>query len=182
MASVCARPMESALNVGQVNESGVQIAVRCLTWLTWAGSRMDQELLLTVFRRTSRSLNKVSNPRVSACMVTEGGNKYFGNNIFLSNCTMSCAEANAFAAAVSNDDIFVKEVYLANSRNAGPADAALTPCGNCRQMLSDLQILTGIPVVVYSTNDGISVHKYSVDQLIPSPFIPLSLSGVKIDR
>ncbi len=82
----------------------------------------DRELLEIAANHIPWALNKKSNPRLCAVALGEKGH-YRGNNIFLSNRTLSCAEANAIAAAVAEGDQRISKLYMA----AGRADSQEAP-------------------------------------------------------
>jgi cytidine deaminase len=135
----------------------------------------DQERLKEAAERLPRALNKVSNPRTSAIASTKNG-RHFGNNIFLSNCTLSCAEANALSAAVAADDSNVEKVYLTNSRLDDKEPKPLSPCGNCRQMLHDFSRIQNKPIAVYSTTNRLEdVVITDSSELLPEGFMSASL-------
>lgn len=133
---------------------------------------VHDDLLREAASRLDRSLNKVSNPKTSAIAVGEKG-KYYGNNIFLSNCTMSCAEQNAVASAVSAGDTRIQSVYLVASRDDKPSEV-LTPCGNCRQILYDFSRLgEDIQVVCSNMKETLTT---SAIELLPLGFNSNSLT------
>jgi cytidine deaminase len=135
----------------------------------------DQEILQEAVDRLPRALNKVSNPRTSVVAVTKNG-RHYGNNIFLSNCTLSCGEANALGAAVAAGDSTIEKIYLTNSRLDDKEPKPLSPCGNCRQMLHDFSRVSGTSIAVYSsTNKLEEVIITSSDELLPEGFMSASL-------
>ena len=115
----------------------------------------SRELLKEAAARLSRSMNKVTNPSTSVVVKGEKG-YYFGNNIFLSNCTLACAEASALASAVSAADVRISQLFLVISRtNAVPK--IVSPCGNCRQWLHDFSRLNdNKSIEVYCATNGLN--------------------------
>jgi cytidine deaminase len=108
----------------------------------------DQALFREAVQRLGNSLNKVTNPSTCAVAVTAHG-RYFGNNIFLSNDTLACAEATALANATANNDRHVTKLYLVITRtDAEPV--IVSPCGNCRQWLHDFARLNNQSIAVLS--------------------------------
>ena len=135
----------------------------------------DQKQLQTAVERIPRSLNKKSNPQTSVVLKTQKG-QYFGNNIFLSNCTLSCAEANALGAAVAAGDTKVEKLYLAVGRPDSKTPNIISPCGNCRQMLHDFSLLNNKPIAVYCTTNQLEeVLVTNSDELLPEGFKSASL-------
>ncbi|HEX6416458.1 MAG TPA: hypothetical protein VFZ62_02935, partial [Candidatus Saccharimonadales bacterium] len=101
-----------------------------------------QTLLTEAAQRTAHALNKVSNPKTSVILVTKNG-KHYGNNLFLSNCSLMCGEAAAIAAAVAANDTYIEKLYFAVGRDDTKTPKLISPCGNCRQMLHDISHLNG---------------------------------------
>jgi cytidine deaminase len=135
----------------------------------------DRSLLKEAADRLPHALNKVSNPRTSAIALTENG-RYFGNNIFLSNCTLFCAEAMSIAAAIAANDNKVTKVYLVSGRADSEKPKLISPCGNCRQVLHDIAHLHGIDIdVICATNALDEVLITSSSALLPAGFRSASL-------
>lgn len=134
----------------------------------------DQSLLQEAVARLPRSLNKVSNPQTSAIAVTKNG-RHYGNNIFLSNCTLFCAEAIATASSVAAHDTIITKLYLAVGR-ADKKPNIISPCGNCRQILHDFSHLNGNTIEVFSTTSDLEeVMVTDSDELLPEGFKSASL-------
>jgi cytidine deaminase len=137
--------------------------------------QLDQDLLREAVSRLTHSLNKVSNPRTSAIAVTQNA-RYYGNNIFLSNCTLFCAEASALMASVTANDREVTKLYLAVGRLDTNTPKIVSPCGNCRQILHDFAHLNANTIDVFSTtNQLLEVMTTTSDELLPSGFKSASL-------
>lgn len=138
-------------------------------------SKTHQSLLKEATKRTSHALNKKSNPRTSVIATTENS-KHYGNNIFLSNCTLLCAEASALGAAVAANDIKITALYLSVARTDTETPGLISPCGNCRQMLHDFARLNNTPITVYSTTSALKeVMITDSDELLPEGFKSASL-------
>ncbi len=134
----------------------------------------DQSFLKEAVERLPRSLNKVSNPQTSAIAVTRNGHHY-GNNIFLSNCTLFCAEAVAIASSVAASDTYITKLYLAVGRADKKPDI-ISPCGNCRQILHDFSRLNGNTIDIFSTTSDLEeVMVTNSDELLPEGFKSASL-------
>lgn len=101
---------------------------------------MERDALLALARETAQRAHcPYSHFRVGAALVA-GGNIYTGVNIEISSYGLTlCAERSALAAAVSAAAGPITQVAIACIDT--PSDAPLaerTPCGACRQWLSDL--------------------------------------------
>ena len=135
----------------------------------------DQAMLHKAVQNLSRSLNKVTNPSTCAVVVTKNGH-YSGNNIFLSNDTLVCAEASALSNAVAAGDYKVSKLYLVIGRTDSESKL-VSPCGNCRQWLHDFARLNGqIVKVVTATSKLDEVMLTDSDELLPEGFKSAGLS------
>jgi len=81
-----------------------------------------------------------------------------------------CAETNAVAKAMSEG---ARGGLVAVAAVSG-AGALLSPCGRCRQILSELAQLGGTDPLVYCANGG-EVMELRLSQLLPLAFGPESL-------
>lgn len=129
----------------------------------------EQSILREAVGRLSNSLNKITNPSTSAIAQT-GTHHYFGNNIFLSNDTLICAEATALASAAAAGDRKISKLFLVITR-ADSEPKIVSPCGNCRQWLHDFARLNGqIIRVVCATSKLDDVMLTDSDELLPEGF------------
>lgn len=134
----------------------------------------DRELLQKAVERLENSLNKVTNPSTSAIAKSEYG-LYFGNNIFLSNDTLVCAEANALASAAAAGDQKVNKLYLVITRTDFEPKI-VSPCGNCRQWLHDFARLNKQTIeVVCATSKLDTVMLTDSKELLPEGFMSAGL-------
>lgn len=132
-------------------------------------SATDRESLQEAVGHLRNSLNKITNPSTSAIAKTEH-NHYFGNNIFLSNDTLVCAEANALASAVAAGDQRINKLYLVITRTDSEPKIA-SPCGNCRQWLHDFARLNKQTIeVICATSKLDDVMLTDSDELLPEGF------------
>jgi cytidine deaminase len=134
----------------------------------------DQSMLQEAVARLPHSLNKVSNPQTSAIAVTKNA-RHYGNNIFLSNCTLFCAEAIALTSAVAANDKVVTKLYFAVGR-IDKKPTIISPCGNCRQILHDFSHLNGTAIDIFSTTSDLEeVMITNSEELLPEGFKSASL-------
>jgi cytidine deaminase len=132
-------------------------------------SSSDQKLLQEAAGRLSYSLNKITNPSTCAIALAKQGH-YFGNNIFLSNDTLACAEATALANAAAANDRHVTKLYLVITRTDAPP-RLVSPCGNCRQWLHDFARLNKHTITVLSATHQLDeVLITDSDELLPAGF------------
>lgn len=134
-----------------------------------------RDLLKEAANRTSHALNKVSNPKTSVVLITKNG-RYYGNNLFLSNCSLMCGEAAAIAAAVAANDTYLVRLYFSVGRDDTSEPKLITPCGNCRQMLHDISRLNDNVIEIYSTTNALKeVIVTDSAELLPEGFRSASL-------
>ena len=109
-----------------------------------------------------------SNFPVGAAVLTVGGQVFSGCNVENASYGLSlCAERNAVAQAVAagHREIAAVAVYT-------PTERFTTPCGACRQFISEF----GPEAQIFSFNKGPGVFQTTVDQLLPDAFGPENVS------
>ena len=100
---------------------------------------------------------------VGACVLCESGNTYTGCNFENSSYGLTiCAERNAVGTAIANGERKIKAIaiFSPNKKNC-------TPCGACRQVLSEFQSDEGLDVILQG-DEGIKVTPLKV--LLPDCF------------
>lgn len=105
----------------------------------------DQELVLTAKRAAMSAYAPYSGFRVGAALLLESGNIVYGCNI--ENAAFPsgiCAERSALAVAVSNyPDDKPEAMAIVAITDKGMTEECISPCGNCRQVLSEEEIRSG---------------------------------------
>lgn len=110
-----------------------------------------------------RAYAPYSNYRVGAALRTDSGRIYTGVNIEnAAYPTGICAERVAVFKAVSDGEVNF-DVIAVVTDNGG------TPCGSCRQVLSEFGLHT---VVLIADGSGRLVKETSVSELLPGAFRP----------
>lgn len=110
-----------------------------------------------------------SNFPVGAALAFADGTVVTGANVENASYGLSlCAETVAAAKALSEGNRGALEAIAVT----GPADT-LTPCGRCRQVLSELAQLGGADPLVWCGDDGPELH---LSDLLPHAFGPANLS------
>lgn len=124
------------------------------------------ELIAAALEVRGRAYAPYSNYAVGAALLTESGKVYTGANV--ENAVYSetiCAERAAVFGAVSQGDRKFGVIVVATA-NGG------TPCGACRQVLSEF----GLDTQVIMVNDkGEIVREATVSDLLPFSFGPKDL-------
>lgn len=124
---------------------------------------MHNDLLDVARKFQARAYAPYSNYHVGAVVVTGDGSVFGGANVENASYGLAiCAERSAAVSAVSAGHRDLQEIYV-----VGPHDAAVTPCGACRQFLNEfnpkMKVHCAVPNGVYST---------TLDELLPGAFGP----------
>ena len=129
----------------------------------------EQDMMRQAVVRLSNSLNKITDPSTCAVALTDKA-AYFGNNVFLSNDTLVCAEASALANAAAAGDRVVHTLLLVITRSDSEP-SIVSPCGNCRQWLHDFARLNKRSIkVLLATSKLDKVACTDSDELLPDGF------------
>ena len=110
----------------------------------------------------SRALPTYSNFHVGAALITEDDKIYTGCNIESSSYSLTmCAERTAIFKAISEGERRFKAIAV-----AGDTEGFISPCGACRQVISDL--CGNIDVILVNSKNETKVMKTS--ELLPFAF------------
>lgn len=118
--------------------------------------------------------------RVGAALLLDDGRIVSGANVEnasygLSLCAETVAVAKAMADGVRGGFVAVAVVGGTSSESGGGDTAPVTPCGRCRQVLSELGGLSGTDPVVLCVGSK-EVVEIRLSQLLPHAFGPSILS------
>jgi cytidine deaminase len=110
----------------------------------------------------SKALPTYSDFHVGAALITEDDKIYTGCNIESSSYSLTiCAERTAIFKAISEGERKFKAIAV-----AGDTDGFISPCGACRQVISDL--CGNIDVVLVNSKNETKVIKTT--ELLPFAF------------
>ena len=110
----------------------------------------------------SKALAPYSNFHVGAALMTEDGKIYTGSNIESSSYSLTmCAERTAIFKAISEGERNFKAIAV-----AGDTDDFISPCGACRQVISDL--CGDIDIIMLNKKNESKIMKSS--ELLPLAF------------
>ena len=115
---------------------------------------------------TTNAYSPYSNCSVGAALLTKSGNVYTGCNI--ENASFSatvCAERVAFSKAISEGEKDFKAIAVAGKKN--DVLTAFSPCGVCRQVMSEF-CKPDFKILVVTGED--SFDEYALSQLLPNSF------------
>ena len=129
------------------------------------------EVVAKAFEAMEHAYAPYSHFRVGACVQTKDGNYILGANIEnAAYGSTNCAERNAVFSAYSQG--YRKEDIVAVAI-VTKADKLTTPCGACRQVLSEL-LERNTPIILSNQN----VTKITnIEELLPFSFGTEDLSG-----
>ena len=104
---------------------------------------------------------------VGAAIWYDGGGVYSACNVENASYGLTlCAERNAIASAVAvgmrAGELQVVVIYT-------PGETPVPPCGACRQVMQEFMRPNAM---VYSCCDSEQVLEWSMEQLLPAPFVP----------
>ena len=108
------------------------------------------------------ALPAYSNFHVGSALITESGKIFSGSNVESSSYSLTmCAERIAIFKAISEGERKFKAIAL-----AGDTDDYISPCGACRQVISDL--CGDIDIIMVNGKGDYKVNKTS--ELLPFAF------------
>lgn len=125
-----------------------------------------QDLITGALKVRMNAYAPYSKYQVGAALLTKTGKVFTGVNVENAAYPDSiCAERSAIFSAVSAGEREFEAIAVA-TRNGG------TPCGSCRQVLSEF----GLDIVVFLVNEkGVMVQQNTVRDLLPGAFLPHDL-------
>ena len=137
----------------------------------------DRVLVEKAVEATGRSYAKYSNFNVGAALRLANGEIILGANQENAVFTVGlCAERTAiFAAQVKYPDQPVMAIAIAARNANGLMRLPVSPCGSCRQVMSEVEERYGQPmrILLYGT-DGVYIVN-SVKDLLPLCFVDESM-------
>ena len=130
-------------------------------------SQQRNELITRALEARKVAYAPYSGYRVGAALLSASGEIYHGVNIEnAAYPTSMCAERTAVFKAVSNGELDFSAIAVA-TENGG------SPCGACRQVLSEF----GLEILVFVVNDqGEVTLETTVGKLLPQAFGPSDLA------
>lgn len=133
----------------------------------------QQELLDKAEQALKNSYSPYSHFKVGACVLAENGKFYCGTNIENSSYGLTvCAERNAIFAAASDGQRKFRALALVT--NKVPGAEFNSPCGACRQVMSEF-FEPETPVYMAVLEDGRrTVFTRTFNEVLPFPFPKLS--------
>lgn len=136
----------------------------------------NRDSLVAAARRAmENSYSPYSRFRVGAALRFADGTVVTGTNIENASYGLTlCAETVAVAKAMDDGHRLGLEEVAIISDGAAP----VTPCGRCRQLLSELAQLGGTDPVVWCAGEE-EVNAWRLSELLPEAFGPGAMDGSK---
>ncbi|CAN5547853.1 cytidine deaminase [soil metagenome] len=134
-------------------------------------SERAEALLAAAREAASRAYVPYSQFPVGAAVELEGGSIVTGCNVENASYPLTvCAERVAVATAVAAGHRHIRAVAV-----TAPKVASVTPCGGCRQVLSEFRSSDGSLWVILEGKTGPEI--VSIDELLPRSFGPAQLDS-----
>ena len=125
----------------------------------------DEELMQQAIEARKLSYSPYSNFKVGAALLCKDGKVFVGANVENSSYPLCmCAERNALYNAMMNG--YKKSDFLALAI-AADTDTPCSPCGACRQVISELFPRDGEILLTNLKGDS---YKTNIDELLPLAF------------
>ena len=135
----------------------------------------DEIEMLERARKVSyRAYNIYSNFFVGACVKSSTNNLFTGT--FLENVSFGmtvCAEVSALLSALNHGEISIRKVAVVGGSDHNIIAHPITPCGRCRQVLSEFAFLSNKNIKIICSDLTLnSILITSIEELLPEPFSP----------
>ena len=138
-------------------------------------SQADNELIAAARAAAAHSYSPYSNFAVGAALRFADGSVVTGANIENASYGMAlCAETVAAAKAMADGKRGGLEAVAVTGPRMDSGAAPITPCGRCRQVLSELAQLGGTDPEILCVGPD-SVERIRLSALLPHAFGPASL-------
>jgi cytidine deaminase len=142
-------------------------------------SEQDRLLVRTARDASARAYAPYSGYAVGAAAQTQSGHIFSGAN--LENAAFDsgiCAEVAAIASANAAGDLNLQAIAVVGHKFKSPPDSTqiVTPCGRCRQIISEVAQSTGTDVRILSCDGDLKrIAVSKISELLPSAFAPQNL-------
>ncbi len=134
-------------------------------------SEEQAQILLDAARRAAgNAYVPYSNFPVGAAVLTNDGQVFIGCNVENSSYPLTvCAERVAIGTAVAAGHRRLQAIAV-----TAPKMDGVTPCGGCRQVISEFRGVHGSVAVILDGKDGPEI--LTIDDLLPRSFGPSGLT------
>lgn len=140
---------------------------------------VDAALVEEAQRAARNAYAPYSGFAVGAAVRTRSGNLYTGANLENASYGVTmCAEVAALMAANSAGDFDIVALAVAGLKFREPCEHELivTPCGRCRQLISEASQIAGIDIPVFCCSGALrDIRILRISELLPAAFGPANL-------
>ena len=132
---------------------------------------MNNETISMLIKKANEARAKSYCPysdfAVGAALLCSDGTVYTGANIENASYTPTiCAERVAFFSAVHDGHRDFTAIAIVGGKKGQPVDSLCTPCGVCRQVMSEF--CKGDFIIILS--DGVTDSVFTLDDMLPHRF------------
>lgn len=143
----------------------------------------EQELIKRAWAARENAYAPYSEFKVGAALLTKNALIFFGSNQERANYRVSCAERVALdtAGAEGYRELIAKlavvggSAYLSPNGEPEDIEEPVTPCGQCRQDIKEVEDSTGEPIVIITASRNKVRRFLGIDNLLPFAFGPKDL-------
>jgi cytidine deaminase len=139
----------------------------------------DRELVERAQEACAQAYAPYSLFAVGAAARSKSGSIYTGANLENASSGLTiCAEAAALTAASSAGDLALETIAVVglSFNDTAGASRVVTPCGSCRQLITEMAQLTQTDVRILCCNGELtSIVEAMISQLLPNAFGPDNL-------
>ena len=120
-----------------------------------------EEFIEIAKKAQENSYSPYSNFKVGAVLITKEGKIYTGCNVENHGIMSICAERVAFTKAISEGERNFTKILVIGDKDY------TTPCGYCRQFMSEF---VNKEFEIYTVYNGNKTKKYLIEELLPQSF------------
>lgn len=142
--------------------------------------KKDRELVLAARQVADNAYAPYSGFAVGAAARATDGKVHIGANLENASYGLAmCAEVSAITAANTSGEFDRLEAIAIVGFGFFPkthVSEVVTPCGRCRQLISESAQLSGIDIEVFACSGDLErIEQYRISELLPGAFGPQSL-------
>ena len=145
-------------------------------------TKKDADLIIAARKAAANAYAPYSGFAVGAAARTTDGTIHTGANLENASYGLSlCAEVSALTAANTAGDFDRLEAIAVVGFNFFPElrlSEIVTPCGRCRQLISESAQLSNIDIDIFACSGDLErIEQYKISELLPQAFGPQSLQS-----
>jgi len=145
-------------------------------------AKKDVDLVIAARKAADNAYAPYSGFAVGAAARTTEGAIHIGANLENASYGLAlCAEVSALTAANTSGDFDRLEAIAVVGFNFFPEmhlSEIVTPCGRCRQLISESAQLSGTDIIVFAGSGDLErIEQHKISELLPHAFGPQSLQS-----